>query len=211
MNGEQTLRGSKQKVAIDPDKRKWRPSPILGQLVLVTTTNEDGTSNVAPKNWISYMASCPSVIALGCNREHWTARNILRSGEFVMNVPGAELVDAVWEAGYLEHPRPVESAGLTPIPSLKVKPPRIEECKAHLECVLDRHFAYGDELVILGRIVAASIDREALEAKDPYEYLRMIVFLESGTYGIVKTAEKLKEETRSRLKRLAAGRKGQKR
>jgi len=201
------LRGSKRKVVIEPDKRKWHPSPILGQLVLVTTTNEDGTSNVAPKNWISYMAFGPSLIALGCNRNHWTAKNILRSGEFVINVPGADLVDTIWEAGYLDHPRPVESTGLTPIPSLKVRPPRIEECRAHLECVLDKHFAYGNEVIVFGQIVATSIDREALEARDPYEYLKMLVFLEDGTYGTIQRAEKLKEKTRRRLKELSLGKK----
>ncbi|MDG6995936.1 MAG: flavin reductase family protein [Nitrososphaerota archaeon] len=192
----------KDKVAFAPDKRKWHPSPILGQLVLVTTLNEDGVSNVAPKNWISYMAFGPSIIALGCSTKHWTAKNILRSREFVINIPGAELVDTIWEAGYLDHPRPVESLKLTPIPSLKVKPPRIEECGAHLECVLDKHFSYGSEIIILGRIVAASIDREALEAKDPYKYLRMLVFLEDGTFGTVMRAEKLNANTQRRLKTL---------
>lgn len=171
-------------------------------MVLVTTANKDGVSNVAPKNWISYMAFGPSIIALGCNSKHWTAKNIIRSREFVINIPGSDLVDKIWEAGYLDHPRPVESLGLTSIPSLKVKPPRIEECRAHLECVLDKHFAYGDEVIILGRIVAASIDKEALEAKDPYEYLKMLVFLEDGTFGTIKRAEKLTEREKSRLKAL---------
>ncbi|MHB2036236.1 MAG: flavin reductase family protein [Nitrososphaerales archaeon] len=171
-------------------------------MVLVTTVNEDGVSNVAPKNWISYMAFSPSIIALGCSTKHWTAKNILRSGEFVINIPGADLVDKIWEAGYLGHPRPVESLGFTPIPSQKVKPPRIEECRAHLECVLDKHFAYTDEIIILGRIVAASIDKDALEAKDPYEYLRMLVFLEDGTFGTVMRAEKLNAQTKRRLKAL---------
>lgn len=203
MRQDKVLQKPKRKVDIAPDKRKWHPSPILGQLVLVTTTNEDGTSNVAPKNWISYMAFGPSLIALGCSSKHWTARNILRSGEFVINIPGEDLVDIVWQAGYLNHPRPVESLGLTPIPSLKVKPPRVEECRAHLECVLDKHFAYGDEVIILGRIVAASIDQEALEARDPYEYLKMLVFLEDGTYGTVKRAEKLNKRTRKQIRELA--------
>ena len=201
------MRDSKDKIPIETDKRKWHPSPILGQLVLVTTTNEDGTSNVAPKNWISYMAFGPSLIALGCNRKHWTAKNILRSGEFVVNIPGADLVDTIWEVGHMEHPRPVESTGLTPIPSLKVKPPRIEECRAHLECVLDRHFSYGNEEIILGRIAAASIDKAALEAKDPYEYLKMLVFLEDGMYGVMPSARRLKARTRNRIAELVQRRK----
>jgi flavin reductase (DIM6/NTAB) family NADH-FMN oxidoreductase RutF len=196
----------KRKVPVPVDKRKWHPSPILGQLVLVTTVNKDGTSNVAPKNWISYMAFGPSIIALGCNRKHWTVKNILRTEEYVINIPGSDIIDKIWEAGYLDHPRPVESLDLTAIPSLKVKPPRIEECGAHLECVLDRHFEYGDEVIILGKIVAASIDEAAMRAKDPYRYLKMPVFLEDETFGTVVKAQKLKLKTRRHLEKLSSKR-----
>lgn len=171
--------------------RTWHPSPLVGQIVLVTTLNEDGTSNIAPKSWISMMAVRPAMLALGCNLTHWTARNILRSGEFVVNVPGAELAEMIWKAHHLPHPRPVESAGLTPIPALKVKPPRVDECRAHLECVLERHLAYGEEAVLLARIVAVSVDREVIEAADPYERLRMLVYLESRTYGVVERARRV--------------------
>jgi flavin reductase (DIM6/NTAB) family NADH-FMN oxidoreductase RutF len=174
------------KVSLDPDKGMWHPSPLIGQIVLVTTLNADGTSNVAPKSWISMMAFEPSLLALGCNVRHWTGRNILERKEFVINVPGAELAEAVWRAHTLPHPRPVEAAGLTPIPSLKVRPPRVEECRAHVECVLDQSLAYGDELIALGRIVAVSVDEAAMNVRDPYTYLRMFVYLESGTFGVVE-------------------------
>lgn len=181
----------KQKVCFDIDKRTWHPSPLLGQIVLVTTLNEDGTSNIAPKSWISMMAFEPSLVAIDCNLLHWTAQNILARKEFVINVPGAELAEIVWKSHELPHPRPVEAAGLTPIPSLKVKPPRIEECKAHLECVLDQYRTYGDEVILLGRIVAASLDKAALEANDPYEYLKMFVYLEAGSYGVIERVRRL--------------------
>ena len=156
----------KEKVAFDPDKHTWRPSPLIGQIVLVTTLNEDGLSNIAPKSWISMMAFEPPVLALGCNVRHWTGRNILERGEFVVNVPGAELADTVWRTCDLPHPRPVEAAGLTPIPALKVKPPRVEECHAHLECVFDHSLAYGDELIVLAQVVSVSVDEEAVKAND---------------------------------------------
>jgi len=181
----------KEKRNLPLDKRAWHPSPLLGQVVLVTTCNEDGTSNVAPKSWVSMMALDPPVLAIGCNLEHWTARNILRSGEFVVNVPGADLVQVVWACHGLPHPRPVEAAGLTPLPSRKVRPPKIEECKAHLECTLDRVLTYRREVVLLGRIVAVSVDAEALRSSDPYSYLRMFVFLEGGTWGVVERGHRL--------------------
>ncbi|MFQ5744986.1 MAG: flavin reductase family protein [Acidobacteriota bacterium] len=114
---EENSLASKEKASLGPDKSLWRPSPLLGQIVLVTTLNEDGESNVAPKSWISMMVFQPPLLALGCNLGHWTARNILRSEEFVVNVPGDDLADAVWKSSALPHPRPVQAAGLTPIPS----------------------------------------------------------------------------------------------
>jgi flavin reductase (DIM6/NTAB) family NADH-FMN oxidoreductase RutF len=184
----------KEKVSFSSDKRTWRPSPLLGQIALVTSLNEDGRSNVAPKSWLSMMAFEPSLLALGCNLAHWTAQNILRRREFVVNVPGDELAEVVWRSHTLPHPRPVESIGLTPIPAQKVRPPLIEECKAHLECRLVQHLVSGEELIILGQIVAVSMDREAVEAHDPYEYLRLFAFLENGTYGVIEKGRRFREE-----------------
>jgi flavin reductase (DIM6/NTAB) family NADH-FMN oxidoreductase RutF len=181
----------KEEVSLDLDKRTWHPSPLLGQIVLVTTLNRDGTSNLAPKSWISVMTFEPPILALGCSLKHWTAQNILDREEFVVNVPGAELAKAVWKSSELPHPRPVEAAGLTPMPAVKVRPPRIAECKAHLECILDQHLAYGDEVILLGQIVAVSVDREACQARDPYEYLRMIVYLEDAAYGVIERARQI--------------------
>ncbi len=179
------------KIPFSPDKHTWHPSPLLGQIVLVTTLNDDGTANVAPKSWVTMVAMDPPILAVGCNLQHWTARNILARREFVINVPGAELAQVIWDCSALPHPRPVEAIGLTPCPGLAVRPPRIQECKAHLECVLDQHVAYGDEVLLLGRIVAASIDEAATEATDPYRYLRLLAFLEDGTYGVIAQGKRV--------------------
>ena len=177
------------KVRLSLDKHAWHPSPLVGQVVLVTTLNADGPENVAPESWVSMMAFDPPILALGCNLSHRTAQNVLARREFVVNVPGAELARIVWEGSTLPHPRPVGALGLHAIPSLEVGPPRVAECKAHLECVLDRHLAYGEEAILLGRMVAVSVDRAALEAQDPYAYLRPFVYLEDRAYGIIERME----------------------
>lgn len=184
-------RNMKAKLDLSLDKRSWKPAPLLGQIVLVTTLNDDGQSNVAPKSWLSMMAFDPPLLALGCNLRHWTAQNILQRHEFVINIPGAELAEVVWRSHAIPHPRPVERVGLTPIPAHNVQPPLIEECKAHLECVLVQHLSFGAELIIIGRIVAVSIDREALDTPDPYAYLRLFAFLEGHTYGVIEMARQL--------------------
>ncbi|MBZ0303118.1 MAG: flavin reductase family protein [Anaerolineae bacterium] len=181
----------KEKVNFDLNKRVWHPSPLLGQITLVTSLNPDGASNVAPKSWISMMALNPPILALGCNLKHQTAQNILANREFVVNVPGVELVQTIWHSHTLPHPRPVEAVGLTPIPAVRVQPPRIEECKGHLECVLDQQMTYGDEVILLGQIVAVSVDKAACDAADAYARMRMLCFLEDRTYGVIERANRL--------------------
>jgi flavin reductase (DIM6/NTAB) family NADH-FMN oxidoreductase RutF len=182
----------KEKVYFSPDKRTWKPSPLLGQVVLITTLNADGTTNVAAKSWVSMMAFEPPLLALGCNVNHWTAQNILRKGEcggeFVVNIPGAELAEIVWASSSIPHPRPVECIGLTPLLAQQVMPPLIEECRAHLECTFVQSLTFGAEIILLGQIVAGSLDRAAVEASDPYAYLRLFAFLEDGTFGVIEKA-----------------------
>jgi flavin reductase (DIM6/NTAB) family NADH-FMN oxidoreductase RutF len=170
----------------------WQPPPLVGQVVLVTTCNKDGTTNIAPKCWASMVASDPPHLAFNCNRGHWTAQNVLRSREFVVNIPGAELAEKVWRVSALPHPRSVESAGFTALPANRVQPPRVAECRAHLECKLVEHKDFGEEVWLLGRIVAASVDPEVARAKDPFAVMRSFAYIGPQTFGIIGGANRIR-------------------
>jgi flavin reductase (DIM6/NTAB) family NADH-FMN oxidoreductase RutF len=60
-----------------------------------------------------------------------------------------------------------ELAGLTPITSVKVKPPRVLECKITMECELVHHYTLensksGGATIIIGKIVMFHIDESVL-------------------------------------------------
>jgi flavin reductase (DIM6/NTAB) family NADH-FMN oxidoreductase RutF len=181
------------KVELSGPATEWHPPPLVGQVVLVTTCNKDGTTNIAPKCWASMVSSHPPHLAFNCNREHWTAQNVLRSREFVVNIPGVELAERVWRVSQLPHPRSVEDAGFTALQANMVKPPRIAECRAHLECTLVEHRDFGEEVWLLGRVVAASADPEVASANDPFAIMRSFVYLAPGTYGIIGGARRARE------------------
>ncbi len=81
-----------------------------------------------------------------------TSENLIRTRECVINLPSAEQVTHVdhlalttgrnpvpekklgW--GYRYEPDKFGVAGLTPMPSLEVRPPRIAECPVHMEGVV---------------------------------------------------------------------------
>ncbi len=54
----------KEKSPLLCNKKTWSPSPLAGQIILVTTLNADGQSNVPPKSWISMMAFDPALLAV---------------------------------------------------------------------------------------------------------------------------------------------------
>jgi flavin reductase (DIM6/NTAB) family NADH-FMN oxidoreductase RutF len=182
---------AKEKVPFSLERLAWHPTPLMNQVTLVTTLNQDGTSNVAPKSCVSLMIFRPLLLAMGCSLTHWTARNLRRSLECVVNVPGAELAARSWAASELPHPRTLESAGLTAIASGQVKPPGIAECRAHFECAYERELVYGEEIIFLLRVVGATIDQDVLEAPDPYALMRPFAFLEEKLYGVLEKGEKL--------------------
>ena len=176
-----------EKVELDTNKWSWHPSPLAHQVVLVTTVDREGVENVAPKSLVSMFAFDPPILGVGCNLGHRTAKNILATGEFTVNVPHHALALTVWRASELPHPRRVIDLGLTSLPGLKVKSPRIEECGAHFECTLDSHKAWGDEVDLLGRIVSFTRDADLGENwEEWYSRLGLFVYLEERLYGVVE-------------------------
>ncbi|RYD20478.1 MAG: flavin reductase family protein, partial [Verrucomicrobiaceae bacterium] len=118
-------------------------------VTLLSTSNEDGTANLSPTSsawWLGWRC------VLGLDASSKTTENLLRSGEIVINLPSPSEVDAIdrlarytgtdpvpahkQKRGYAYEKRKFELAGLTPVASETVQPPRALECPVQLEAVL---------------------------------------------------------------------------
>jgi flavin reductase (DIM6/NTAB) family NADH-FMN oxidoreductase RutF/uncharacterized protein YciI len=181
------------KIAFRADKADWHPSVLPGSIVLVSTVDVRGEPNLAPKSWISMMAFRGPVLAFGCHSSHATARNAGETGEFVVNFPPEALVERLWAMPASHGMKRIARSGLTLLPARQVAPPLIAECKAHLECTLEAVTRLGEEVVIFGKIVAASIDEDCVDATlaDQYFRLRPVFFLEEGVYGSIDAAKRV--------------------
>jgi len=75
------------------------------------------------------------------------------------------LVKQVWVVGTLlgRNVNKFQVAGLTPIPSDVVKPPRIAECPTHIECRIVDTLETGDHTIFVGKVVAKSGDFDAIK------------------------------------------------
>jgi flavin reductase (DIM6/NTAB) family NADH-FMN oxidoreductase RutF len=126
----------------------------------ISTVSEDGTLNVAPHSYFNMMGSDPFYIAFGSHNEKDTVSNLRKTPQFVANIVSMDLLEKMNFTATNFPPGEDEFSwsGLTPAPSTKVKPPRVGEAKAHLECEVVQIIDDRHTHIVLGRVVHAHVD-----------------------------------------------------
>src|SRR6516225_8235017 len=146
-------------------------------VVVIGSTNEDGTYNIAPMSsawWLGWRCM------LGLSAASKTTENLIRTGECVLNLPSVNEVGAVDRLacltgsdpvpdskrtrGYRHEARKFETAGLTPIPSETVAPPRARECAIQMEAVLADHHGLGEDSPWKGGLRALEVRIQRVHA-----------------------------------------------
>jgi len=156
-------------------------------VTIITTVGRDGSINAAPMSWVTIVDYNPPQLLFSVNIKHDTYRNVLETGEFVMNIPSADLIREIWIAQkhFPYGTNELEEAGLTSFPSEKAKPPRIKECKAHIECRVLWTKIIGSTCLVLGSIEAISISKELekLNLKERAIALKRIMYFSYQKVG----------------------------
>lgn len=107
----------------------------------ITSIDAAGRINLAPFSYFNAFSSDPPIVAFGPNARAGgsakdTLRNVRAVPEFTASVVSADLARAMNETSR-ESPYGVDemaAAGLSPAPSKSVRPPRVREARAALEC-----------------------------------------------------------------------------
>jgi flavin reductase (DIM6/NTAB) family NADH-FMN oxidoreductase RutF len=143
------------------------PRPIA----LVTTLNTDGRVNAAPFSFFNLMGANPPICAFapgdrddGTPKD--TARNIRSTHEFVVNLVDESIATAMNEcaASLPFGENELTRAGLTATESSLVKPPRIAEAPASLECFEWGTLQIGGNRMVIGLIKRLHIRDELYDA-----------------------------------------------
>jgi len=141
------------------------PRPVA----LVSTMDKQGVANLAPFSFFCGVGAVPPTVlfcpalrpgaSAGTCEPKDTLRNVEETGEFVINVV-SEAISAAANASSAEVPPQVDEfvlSGLTPIASEAVRPPRVAESPAQMECkllqVIYTGHAPGSGVIVLGEIV----------------------------------------------------------
>ncbi len=132
--------------------------------------------NIITIAWTGTVCSDPPMIAVGVRPERYSHGLIQKSGEFVVNVPDIDTVDATELCGVMSgrQGNKFEKAGLTPIEGLKVKAPIILECPLNIECRVVKTVTLGSHDLFIGEIVAVQADSKILGEKKNIDVSKMI-------------------------------------
>ncbi|MFP5209269.1 MAG: flavin reductase family protein [Acidobacteriota bacterium] len=149
------------------------PRPIA----LITSMDEEGRLNAAPFSAYNYFGIDPPIIGVGIQNRPAepatpkdTARNIRRTGEFVVNVVTEDIAQKmnICATDFPAEMSEVELAGFTTVPSQLVKVPRIAEAHAALECREYATMEIGSSRIVLGRVVAIFVEDHYVDPAGPY-------------------------------------------
>lgn len=169
------------------------PRPIA----FVSSIDANGVRNLAPFSFFTGVSADPPVVCFvaahraGPEPSKDTLRNILATKEFVVNIVSEEFAEKMNTTSAEVAPEVDEFAlsGLMPLASEMVKPPRVAESHAQMECRLRQTVAVSNatgatNTVVFGDVLCLHVDEAVLEGQykiDPAK-LRAIGRMGGPTY-----------------------------
>lgn len=159
-----------------PDRHRWL-TPLLAPrpIAFVSSLSAEGVGNLAPFSFFAMggqnpqsVAFCPVATRDGLEKD--TLRNVKATGEFVINVVSRAMAERVNQTSAMYPPEVDEFdvTDFTRVPSTVVKPPRVAEAPAALECRVFRIVPHGSgpqhSTWVIGEVLVLHVADEVLAA-----------------------------------------------
>jgi flavin reductase (DIM6/NTAB) family NADH-FMN oxidoreductase RutF len=147
------------------------PRPIA----FVSSIDEHGVYNLAPFSFFTVCSANPPIVCFTAGSRveprpyKDTLFNVMATKEFVVNFVSEEFAVKMnaTSQDVLPEVDEFELAGLTPVASELVKPPRVAESHVHMECRLRQVLHLSDKLnggnLVLGDVVRIHMDETIVE------------------------------------------------
>lgn len=179
----------------DPFKAIVAPRPIGW----VSTLSQEGRANLAPYSYFNAFSQSPHYVAFGSGPVKDSMRNIEATGEFVFSLATYDLREQMNATSAHVTLDEFELAGLTKAPCELVRPPRVAESPAALECCLHRIVPLPDDdgkaenFLIIGRVLGIHIDDRFIhDGRVDTAAMRPIARLGYSEYATVSEAWRMR-------------------
>lgn len=186
----------------DPDKNDhglphnpFKSCVIPRPIGWISTISLDGINNLAPYSQFQNLSFDPPYVMIAANQKTKGGRkdtvvNIEKTGEFVYNMATYELREAVNRSAQEVPPEvdEFELAGVTKLPSIKVKPFRVKESPIQFECIyhqtirLPGSSQMGSVDLVIGRVILVHIKDEFIGSDGRIDILRIKPLARLGYY-----------------------------
>jgi flavin reductase (DIM6/NTAB) family NADH-FMN oxidoreductase RutF len=155
-------------------------------VVLISCAEPNGRANITPVVSWTVISRFPFTVGVGLCNGHfsenyfprYSRKVIAETGEFVLNIPHAGLIEAISRcgdvSGFDTNVDKFALSGLTPGPCKVVRAPLIQECPVNMECKVIKVVPVGSHDFFIAEVVAIQSD---LFSEQIIEDDRMILHL----------------------------------
>ncbi len=173
------------------------PRPIA----FASTINAEGDVNLSPFSYFNVFSANPPILIFSPARRgrdntvKHTLENVREVKEVVINTVNYPMVEQMSLAS-TEYDKGVNEfikAGLTPIDSTKVRPPRVKESPVSFECMVENIIELGDEggagNLIISRVVFIHIDNKYLDGNNLLDTKKLDAVARMGASWYTRVTE----------------------
>lgn len=174
----------------------WDQIFTVSPLVVVGSTEEDGTPNFAPKH-MALPLGWDHYFGFVCTPRHSTYQNIKKSGEFTVTYPKPNqiLVTSLTAARRRKDDTKPELETMPRFPASEIEGYFLKEGYLYLECRLEKIVdGFGVNSLILGEVVKARADEQFVRrpSRDDNELIYnnpLLAYLYPGRFSIIEESQ----------------------
>jgi flavin reductase (DIM6/NTAB) family NADH-FMN oxidoreductase RutF len=134
-----------------------------GAPITLLTCSYRGKHNVMPVAYVMPVSIRPPLIAVSLSPERYTYDIVHKVEEFALNIPTRQLLHHVQFLGSVTG-ADIDKLELTKLPTFRarrVETVLLEGCAGWIECGLEEEYEVGDHILLIGRVVAATVEEDA--------------------------------------------------
>jgi len=196
------------------DKIDFKGSVILNPVpvVLVTSKNNDGKTNVFTVGWTGTINTKPPMLYISIRPERLSYEYIKESMEFVVNLPSSDLVKKVDYCGVRSGKKndKISEMGFTLKESLNISTPYIDECPINIECKVTNILPLGTHDMFIAEVVGSHVNEDLLDEKGKihFENANMMSYCHGEYFPLSKKPigsfgfSVMKKKTKTRRRKL---------
>ena len=142
-------------------KQQISPRTLVGPVppALISCGRGGAEKNIITLAWVGVVNSAPPMVSIAVRPSRYSYALIRESGEFVLNLPSSDQVEAVDRCGTVSGRNTDKFAlcKLTAEPGTLPNAPQIAECPVSLDCRVVHTLTLGTHVLFIGQVEACHV------------------------------------------------------